>query len=107
MKILLILALMLLLGGILYWRLRPYLLVARKVFGTLREVRRMSVNSAHANAPRPKADTMIERLTRCATCQTWTPASRVVKIPGSKSVYCSHECLERAASAPRHTRSAS
>jgi hypothetical protein len=102
-KYLVVLALFALVAGYAYWRLRPYIRGARRVFATLREVRRMQQGGRPADATKgskPKA-VANERLVRCAACGTWTPASRAVKLGGG-ATYCSHTCLERAAD-PSHT----
>jgi hypothetical protein len=76
-----------------YWRLRPYINMARRVFGVFRDARRMSVKES----PEPvrRAAEASERLVRCDACGTWTPAARAVRL--RSSTYCSHECLELAA----------
>ena len=106
MKYLLLLALFALVAGYAYWRLRPYIRGARRIFATLREVRRMQQGARASDAPgnsKPKA-VANERLVRCAACGTWTPASRAVRLGGGGATYCSHSCLERSADSPGRAR---
>ena len=105
MKYLIVLALFTLVAGYVYWRLRPYIRGARRVFDTLRQVRRMQQGAGASDLPqqsRPKASAN-EKLVRCAACGTWTPAQKAVRL-GSGTTYCSHACLERAADSPREAR---
>lgn len=76
-----------------YWRLRPYINMARRMFGMVRDVRRMSVN--RTTEPLSRSDEASNRLVRCEACGTWTPQGRAVRL--RSSTYCSHDCLERAA----------
>jgi hypothetical protein len=89
--ILLIIATLLIL---LYWRLRPYIATAQRMFGIVRDVRRMSSNQPSEPLRRTSATT--ERLLRCANCNTWIPTARALKSSTGTS-YCSPACLEHAA----------
>ena len=111
MKYLLILGLLILLGAFLYWRLRPYINFARRVFGAVRDAR-VSVGSSQQNdfpSQRQRAgaaSSTPQKLVRCATCGTWTPATRALSLRSSASLYyCSHACIERAAETPPTQRS--
>jgi hypothetical protein len=105
MKYLLILFVLLAVLAFLYVRLRPYIAVARRVLGYIREVRRLNT------AARPPADTIrrpaahSERLVRCAACGAWLPAARAIVFRATDATYCSTACLERAAThaEPRQT----
>jgi hypothetical protein len=104
-KYLVVLALFAAVVAYAYWRLRPFIRGARRVFATLREVRRMqeAARPTHATEKsKPKAAAN-ERLVRCAACGTWAPISHAVRL-GSGTTYCSHACLERAADSPRRAR---
>jgi hypothetical protein len=84
---------------IVYLRLRPYLNMARRVLGVVREARGMSAGGQGmpGSAPvRPKQASG-ERLVRCATCGTWLPASRALTLRATSSNFCSHACMERSA----------
>ena len=103
MKYLLIFLVLLAVGGFIYWRLRPYIAMARRALGFVRDMRRMSVNQTPADisGARRQPDATQEKLVRCSACGTWTPASRAVSLRSSSSTYCSTACLERAADSPR------
>ncbi len=82
MKYVLILALFLFVAGAVYWRLRPYLKMARRLFGAVREARRVSTGGTADDLPRrqPARPATGEKLVRCASCGTWLPASRAVTL---------------------------
>lgn len=105
MKYLVVLILLAAVAGLVYWRLRPYILMARRILGVVREANRVGAGRARqdsaAGQVRRGPD---EKLVRCASCGTWMPGSRAVRLPGANSTYCSHACLERSAAAPRGAR---
>ncbi|MGB8507639.1 MAG: hypothetical protein WCD76_04480 [Pyrinomonadaceae bacterium] len=112
MKYLFVIAIFACVAAYIYWRLRPYLKMAGRMLGMLREVRRMNTNTppvGFSQSTQRQAGTQAadESLVRCSVCQTWLPSSRAVKLRGSNNTYCSHECLERAAAQPFPRRSAS
>jgi hypothetical protein len=83
----------------IYLRLRPYIGFARRVLGVMREARGMSAGGSvpggagAAGRKQPNG----ERLVRCASCGTWLPASRALKLRATSSDFCSHACMERSA----------
>jgi hypothetical protein len=77
---------------LLYLRLRPFIRMARQMFGVARDVQRVTRKPAASST-----QTAGERLVRCSACGTWTPAGRALKLRASNTSYCSHACLERAA----------
>lgn len=83
--------------ALLYWRLRPYIATLRRILGIVREIRTMDVPREEPS--RRAGGAAGERLTRCDTCGTWIPAGRAIKLRGSNSSYCSHDCLENGATA--------
>jgi hypothetical protein len=89
----------------LYWRMRPFIRGVRRFLGVVREVNRMSASAAQ-DLPRQRQQQRAsgEKLTRCAACGTWMPASRAVTLRATGVTYCSHSCLERAAAAPHKAR---
>jgi hypothetical protein len=87
--------------ALLYWRLRPYIATVRRIFGILREARRMREPSEPS--PHSVGETGA-RLVRCDACGVWTPAARAIKLRGSASSYCSHTCLEQAATGSNRKR---
>jgi hypothetical protein len=110
LKYLIVLALLLLAGGLLYWRLRPYIAVVRRVFGVMRDAKRMTARDTPSDLRRrteggrdERSVKAGEKLVRCAACGTWLPASRAVTFRTSNSTFCSHVCLERTANAPRRS----
>ena len=111
MKYLIVLLLFAAVAGYVFWRLLPYIRGARRLYGALREVRRMQQGGAvefdlpkKSKGKKAKRKAAAgERLVRCAACGTWTPASHAVSLSGG-ATYCSHACLERAADSPRQAR---
>lgn len=98
MKYFLLLAVLAFVALLVYWRLRPYIHVARRAFGFVREVRRLSRQDVPGPVPRrPPAASPGERLVRCSSCGTWLPASRALTARSSAEAYCSADCVERAA----------
>jgi hypothetical protein len=90
---------------VVYLRLRPYIDIARRVLGVVREARAVNAGGQLPDASvRQKKTTADERLVRCASCGTWLPASRALTLRATSSTFCSHACMERSAgteSAPR------
>ena len=105
MKYLVVLALFAAVAAYAYWRLRPYIRGARRLFGALREVNRMREGARPSDLPKQsrRKAAANERLLRCAACGTWMPASRAVTLRAG-ATYCSHACLERAADSPHKAR---
>ena len=99
MKYWLALCLLLAVACYAYWRLRPYIKMARRALAVLRDVRQLNATARPAGQParKSKATAAPEPLVRCTLCGTWSPASRAVTLRPSKTSYCSHACLERAA----------
>ena len=96
MKLLIFLIIVGLLLTFLYWRLRPYIAAARRMLGVVRDIRGMSAPQQGGSINRSTAAS--EKLVRCQSCGTWTPAARAVSLRGpNNNYYCSHACLERAA----------
>lgn len=106
MKYLIILLLLLAFWTFMLWRLRPYIKMARRVLDILRGVQQVGVNNSAAPL-RAESGKDGERLVRCASCSTWIPAARAVKLRTQTASYCSHECLERAAGEPQRARRSS
>lgn len=94
MKLLLIVTLLVIFLLVLYWRLRPYLAMAQKMFGVVREVRRMGVNEG--DAPAQRAGNTGGKLVRCESCRTWIPNARALSVRSSNAFYCSQSCIDNA-----------
>ena len=92
--------------AIIYWRLRPYINIMRRVLGAVREARGMSASQQMPNAAVRQKKTDGERLVRCAACGTWFPASRALTLRSTSSNFCSHACMERSAGADSTRRAA-
>lgn len=91
-----------------YWRLRPYIRVARQFFAAARGATRVGGPAGANEIPRREpAAAPAEQLVRCASCGTWLPASRSVSLGRGGPQFCSHACLERSADSPRAHKSAS
>ncbi|HEX8458930.1 MAG TPA: hypothetical protein VF656_16670 [Pyrinomonadaceae bacterium] len=84
---------------VLYLRLRPYINLARRMLGVLRQARSMSEGQAMpgVQSTRPTKTGGDERLVRCDSCGTWLPASRALTLRATSSNFCSHACMERSA----------
>jgi len=91
LKLLIVLGVFVVILLLIYLRLRPYIRMARQMFGVAREVRRVVRDDAVSINRTADAG---DRLVRCDACQTWIPASRALKLRSSSASYCSHACLE-------------
>jgi hypothetical protein len=107
LKYLVILLLLLIFWAFVLWRLRPYIEMARRVLGIMKDVRQVTNQDLAEPARSAATGRDGQKLVRCASCQTWIPASRALKLRSQSSVYCSHECLERAADQPARARRSS
>lgn len=76
-----------------YWRLRPYLKMARNVLGFMRDVRHMSAEQAPPQ--QQQSGGAAQKLVRCSSCGTWLPSTRALALRGSNATYCSQDCVER------------
>lgn len=95
MKLLIVLGVLALIFLVIYLRLRPYIRMARQMFGVARDVRGVvREEPARSAATRGGAG---DKLVRCAACGTWVPSSRAVNLRSSSASYCSHACLESVA----------
>ena len=90
MKYLVIAALLGIVFGLIYSRVRPYLKLFRKVVESLNAATDSPV--ATAGAPRSVSK---NKLVRCDSCGTWTPAERAVHLGSGLSSFCSAECLTK------------
>jgi len=111
LKYLIILGLLVLVGGLIYWRIRPYIIVVRRVLGVLRGAQTAGLRDEAADFSRRPTEAHTgsrgmsgEKLTRCAACGTWLPASRALALRHSAASYCSPACLERSANPSSRTR---
>jgi hypothetical protein len=93
LKLLVILGIFAFIVLLIYLRLRPFIRMARQMFTVAGEVRRVVRQQPVSNQTAGAGD----KLVRCENCETWIPAARAVKLRSSNASYCSHACLERAA----------
>lgn len=105
MKLFIILIIVVIFLALIYLRLRPYIKMARRMFGLVRDVRGMGQNETIQ--PLRSETAADNKLVRCAACGTWTPATRAVKLRSSSSTYCSHTCLETSAAGSSKRKTAS
>ena len=112
MKYIILISLLAIVTGFVYWRLRPYINTVRHVLKVLRGVRVQHVGEAGTPADLRRqsgreaapATSAGGKLVRCQSCGIWLPAARAVTLRSSTASYCSHDCLERTADHARHTR---
>jgi hypothetical protein len=100
LKLLIILGIFAFILLLLYLRLRPFIRMARQMFGVARDVNRVMRQEPASSST--QAGGAGDRLVRCTSCETWIPSSRAVKLRSSNASYCSHDCLERAAEVSQH-----
>jgi hypothetical protein len=98
LKLLIVLGIIGVIFLLIYLRLRPYIRMARQMFGIARGVGRAA---GQANASTPAGRSSGDRLVRCAACETWIPASRALQLRSSTAAYCSTACLETSAEGGR------
>jgi hypothetical protein len=89
---------------LILWRMRRYFPVVRQIFGITRSLYRMRKGSEGGAPVTAPVQSEPDRLVRCASCGTWIPSGRAVKLRAKSSVYCSTSCLENAASQPQPSR---
>ena len=97
MKYVIVIALFAAVALFVYWRLRPYLKMAGKVLGVLRDVQRMSTGARPEQAPPQQQQSVgaAQKLVRWSSCGTWLPSTRALALRGSNATYCSQDCVER------------
>ncbi len=97
MKYLVVSSLLLFVLLLIYLRIKPYLMVARRVVGAVREAQ-SGVRVGNLSAQTTRAKAKSEKLVRCQTCQVLLPASRAIALPrASQAAFCSTACLEKSA----------
>lgn len=96
MKYLLILCVFMFVGALVYRRVRPYVRIARHMFGIVRDAQSTQLKQ---NAERAREISQTSgKLVRCAGCGVWLPTSRALVLRRSSPLsYCSTVCVERAA----------
>ena len=93
MKYLVIVALITLFLLLVYSKLYPYIQAVKKMLGAAQSMADAPPNRSDGGKGATKGG---RKLVKCVGCGTWVPAERAVGA-GGQSVYCSRECIERAA----------
>jgi hypothetical protein len=91
----------------LFWRMRRYLPLVRRIFGLTRDIYRMTRSTGGAEPVTQPKRSEGGRLVRCAACGTWIPSERAIQLRAKPAVYCSTSCLEKSAAEPRSARRSS
>jgi len=68
--------------------------MTRQMFGAVRQAQRVAHNETSSSGQTGGAG---DKLVRCGSCSTWIPSSRAIRLRSSNTAYCSHNCLENAA----------
>lgn len=89
---------------LLFWRLRRYFPLARRIFGITRDLYRVTRSKEAPQQVSRSKQSGGEKLVRCSACGTWIPEGRAVQLNAAAAVYCSTSCLEDAAAQPRSAR---
>lgn len=90
MKYLIIAAIVSIVVGLIYLRVRPYLKLIRKVT--------QSINSAtdvSATARATRGTSSENKLVRCERCGTWVPVDRALNLKSGLATFCSAECMAK------------
>ena len=91
MKYLIIAAVVAFAFVVVYSRVRPYLVLIRKLVNSLNA-------SVTVGSPAQSSNNSLEnKLVKCAGCETWIPEDRALNLRKGGAVYCSPECLEKQA----------
>ena len=91
MKYLIIAAIVAFAFIVVYSRVRPYLVLIRKIVNSLNA-------SVTVGSPAQSSDSTLEnKLVKCAGCETWIPEDRALNLRKGTAIYCSTECLEKKA----------
>ena len=94
MKLLFIFGILAVIFLLIYLRLRPFIKMARQMFGVARDVRGAMRQEPVTSSARSSGG---DKLVRCDACATWIPSTRAIRLRSSNASYCSHACLESAA----------
>ena len=92
MKILIVLLLLIVVGGMIALRYRQQIRLALYFLRMFRKMRQM--NKSDGKRIETKTETSNAMLVQCAGCKSWISESDALKI-GSKSFYCSAACMEK------------
>ena len=90
MKYLIIAAIVSIVLGLIYLRVRPYLKLIRKVAESINFATDVSA-TARARQGTPSEN----KLVRCERCGTWVPADRALNLKSGLATFCSAECMAK------------
>lgn len=96
MKFFILLIIFALVLAFIYARLRPYIRMARRVLGFIRDAKSVGT-SQPANSTRSETNE-VKKLARCESCGTWVPATNALTLR-SGLTFCSNDCLENRSTA--------
>ena len=91
-KILFILLLLIIVGGLIALRYRKQIQLALYFLRMFLKMRQMNKTGDKQITAKPAANDSM--LVRCAGCKSWISENKAVKI-GSKSFYCTADCMEK------------
>jgi len=105
LKYVIVLFLLTVVAALIYWRIRPYINFVRRTLEVVRSAQRINTPQDINRRPQ-EASRVNEKLTRCAACGVWLPASRAISVNSKFAAqdYCSHACIERATAKPQQKR---
>ncbi|HEX8745909.1 MAG TPA: hypothetical protein VF717_01850 [Pyrinomonadaceae bacterium] len=89
---------------LILWRMRRYFPVVRQIFSITRSLYRMRKGAGGSAPVAAATQSEPDKLVRCASCGTWIPSGRALRLRAKSPVYCSTNCLESAASQPQQSR---
>ena len=91
MKYLIIAAIVSIVVGLIYLRVRPYLKLIRKVTESINSATDVSATTARAT----RGTSSENKLVRCERCGTWVPADRALNLKSGLATFCSAECMAK------------
>lgn len=91
MKYLLIAVLASIAFVLIYSRVRPYLLLIRKIVNSLNAATDRGATTTTGPVRTPSKN----KLVRCDSCGTWIPADRAIYLGNGLASFCSAECLTK------------
>lgn len=92
-EVIFIVVVLLVLMGFTVFKYRRQIASVYRFFAMLRSMRQMRPPGSVQDLPQEKAAGGV--LVNCAKCGTWIPEDRAIRL-GSKTIYCSTACLEKA-----------
>jgi len=87
LKYLVVIALIALLLGLAYRRLRPYVKQGRDFIAAVRRFQQTARSASTRGQP--------EKLVRCEACGIWVPATRALTSRSGQLLFCSEACLAK------------